>query len=250
MSFGFVARSIARTFNAHPVLRSIDLEVPSGTTTALIGPSAAGKSVLVRCLLGLSPADAGHVEVAGRSEPSLAGHRDRIGVLFQRNALFDSMTVCDNVAFRLVECEGWPRRRARELARDLLAGVGLPGTVAVQFPSELSGGMQKRAALARALVGDPDLLILDDPTAGLDPVRTTAILDLIDTHRARTGATVLAVTGDMKVARNRFDRIALLHDGIIRWAGTAAAAADSDNPWLEQMLAGRPEGPIRSRVRA
>ena len=236
--------------DGRPVLRSIELEVPAGATTVLIGPSASGKSVLLRCLLGLTPIDTGHVEVAGRSAPNLAGHRDRIGVLFQRNALFDSMTVCDNVAFRLVECDGWSRRRARERARELLAGVELPEAAAALFPSELSGGMQKRAALARALVGDPELLILDDPTAGLDPVRTTAILDLIDAHLARTGATVLAVTGDMKVARRRFDRIALLHDGTIRWAGTADEAAASRNPWLEQMLAGRAEGPIRSRVRA
>ena len=170
-------------------------------------------------------------------------------MLFQRNALFDSMTVRDNVAFRLVECDGRPRRAAREQATRLLAGVGLPERVAALYPSELSGGMQKRAALARALAGDPGLLVLDDPTAGLDPVRTTAILDLIDAHRARTGATVLAVTGDMKVAKFRFDRIAMLHDGVIQWSGEAGEAVKTGNPYLEQMLAGRADGPIRAKIR-
>ena len=172
----------------------------------------------------------------------------RIGVLFQQNALFDSMTVWENVAFPLINSHGVKPRQARDRAISRLLDVGLSEEMAHLFPVELSGGMQKRVGVARAMAGDPDLLILDDPTAGLDPILTNAILDLIETSVAGTGTTVLAVTGDMKAARARFDRVAMLFDGAIRWVGETKDAADAGDPYLEQMLEGRAEGPIRMRL--
>jgi phospholipid/cholesterol/gamma-HCH transport system ATP-binding protein len=244
MSLGISINALDKTFGEKPVLKDLSLEVPAGRSTVLIGPSASGKSVLIRCILGLLDIDAGDIKIGGK----VGVEASRIGVLFQQNALFDSMTVWENVAFPLINSLGVNPRIARDRAISRLLDVGLSEDMALLYPVELSGGMQKRVGVARAMAGDPDLLILDDPTAGLDPILTNAILDLIEASVAGTGTTVLAITGNMKAARERFDRIAMLFDGAIRWAGATGDAAKAGDPYLEQMLEGRAEGPIRMRL--
>ena len=217
MSLGLTINGVAKSFDGTPVLHQVSLEVPPGQATVLIGRSATGKTVLLRCILGLLRPDAGTIHLGdssahlgdssahlGDSSATSVANGNRIGVLFQRNALFDSMTVWENVAFQDITNHRVARHRARDKALAGLAAVGLSPEMAHLQPSELSGGMQKRAALARAMASEPDLLLLDDPTAGLDPILTTAILDLIDAYAARSGATVFAITGDMKIARSRF----------------------------------------------
>ncbi len=244
MSLDISITSLAKSFGDKPVLKDITLEVPAGRSTVLIGPSASGKTVLIRCILGLLEHDAGDILIGG----STTVDASRIGVLFQQNALFDSMTVWENVAFPLINSLGMARRKARDRAIARLQDVGLSEEMAMLFPVELSGGMQKRVGVARAMAGDPDLLILDDPTAGLDPILTNAVLDLIEFSVSGTGATVLAITGDMKAARSRFDRIAMLYDGLIRWQGDTADAGAARDPYLDQMLESRAEGPIKMRL--
>lgn len=244
MSLDISISHLAKSFGDKAVLGDVSLEVPAGRSTVLIGPSASGKSVLIRCILGLMERDAGEVRIGGGE---IADTR-RIGVLFQQNALFDSMKVWENVAFPLINSHGVAPREARERAMARLLDVGLTEEMAMLYPVELSGGMQKRVGVARAMAGNPELLILDDPTAGLDPILTNAILDLIEASVEGSGATVLAITGNMHAARARFDRIAMLYDGIIRWQGDSADAGKADDPFLEQMLEGRAEGPIRMRL--
>lgn len=245
MSLDISITSLAKSFGDKTVLSDVSLEVPAGKSTVLIGPSACGKSVLIRCILGLMSQDSGEVRVGGAASVDST----RIGVLFQQNALFDSMSVWENVAFPLMNSHGMTKRQARERAIARLLDVGLSEEMAMLYPVELSGGMQKRVGVARAMAGEPELLILDDPTAGLDPILTNAILDLIEASVEGSGATVLAITGNMHAARSRFDRIAMLYDGIIRWQGESEAAADAGDPYLAQMLEGRAEGPIRMRLR-
>jgi phospholipid/cholesterol/gamma-HCH transport system ATP-binding protein len=244
MSIDISIVSLAKSFGGKPVLKDVSLEIPAGRSTVLIGPSASGKSVLIRCILGLLDMDGGTISIGGRTNFDTS----RIGVLFQQNALFDSMTVWENVAFPLINSHGVSKHVARDQAVAQLLDVGLSEEMAMLYPVELSGGMQKRVGVARAMAGAPKLLVLDDPTAGLDPILTNAILDLIQTSVAGTGATVLAITGDMKAARSRFDRVAMLFDGAIRWIGETADAGGADDPYLEQMLQGRADGPIRMRL--
>jgi phospholipid/cholesterol/gamma-HCH transport system ATP-binding protein len=248
MSLGISISSLAKSFDGKVILKDVSLELPAGRSTVLIGPSACGKSVLVRCILGLMSIDGGKIRIGDQPPRRTSNESERIGVLFQQNALFDSMTVWENVAFPLINTHGLSRRLARDRAIDTLLQVSLSPDIAMLYPVELSGGMQKRVAVARAMVGDPDLLILDDPTAGLDPILTNAILELIESSTASTGATVLAITGDMAVARSRFDRIAMLYGGVIRWSGDSVDAETADDPYLQQMLEGRAEGPIQMRI--
>jgi phospholipid/cholesterol/gamma-HCH transport system ATP-binding protein len=248
MSLDISITGVAKSFGGKAVLKDVSLEVPAGRSSVLIGPSASGKSVLARCILGLMTPDAGEIRIGGELASPDNGASEKIGVLFQQNALFDSMTVWENVAFQLTNTLGRSRRVARDQAFAKLAEVGLSADMAVLHPVELSGGMQKRAAIARAMACDPQLLILDDPTAGLDPILANAILDLIENRVASSGATVLAITGDMKAARARFARIAMLHDGVIRWAGESAAADTAEDPYFQQMIQGRADGPIRMQV--
>jgi phospholipid/cholesterol/gamma-HCH transport system ATP-binding protein len=248
MSLGISISSLVKSFDGKIVLKELSLEVPAGRSTVLIGPSACGKSVLMRCILGLMNINSGVIRIGNQPASQDSNEPKRIGVLFQQNALFDSMTVWENVAFPLINNYGISRRLARDRAIDKLEQVSLSPEIAMLYPMELSGGMQKRAAVARAMVGDPDLLILDDPTAGLDPILTNAILDLIQSSISSTGATVLAITGDMAMARSRFNRIAMLYDGMIRWSGDSVDAETAEDPYLRQMLQGRAEGPIQMPI--
>lgn len=246
---------LAKSFVDKEVLRSVSLTIPAGESTVLIGPSATGKSVLLKCLLGLMPIDGGSMkygdtELHGLDADGWTDFQSRAGMLFQQNALFDSLRIWENVAFRLLNHGKVPRKEARERALRRMAEVGLGEEMADLYPVELSGGMQKRVGVARAMIGDPELLILDDPTAGLDPILTNSILSLIERETAGKDTTVLVVTGDMKAARSRFDNVAMLFDGEIKWFGKRESVPDADDPYLEQMINGRARGPIKMRLAA
>ncbi len=253
MSVAVKARGVVKSFGDKPVLRGIDLEVPPARSTVLVGPSSSGKSVLLKCLLGLLPMDSGEVhydetDLASLDKGALERLMRGVGVLFQQNALFDSLTVWENVAFTLIHGQGMGRRAARRRALETLASVGLQPAVADLSPAELSGGMQKRAALGRAIAAEPAFLVLDDPTAGLDPILTNTIVSLIREAIGRTGATALAVTSDMTVARHGFDRLAMLHGGEIIWQGETGEIDASGNAHLDQLINRRAQGPIQMRT--
>ena len=252
MSITVTARGVVKAFDGRPVLRGVDLDVPQGQSTVLVGPSSCGKSVLLKCLLGLVPMDGGGVRFGDADLASLdRGGLERlmqdVGVLFQQNALFDSLSVWENVAFTLIHGRGVGRRAARSRALEILASVGLRPEVAALSPAELSGGMQKRVALGRAIAAEPRFLVLDDPTAGLDPILTSTIVTLIRGAIERSGATALTVTSDMAIARRSFDRLAMLHDGAILWQGATGEIDASGNAYLDQLINRRAEGPIRMR---
>ena len=255
MSITVSARGVVKAFGGKPVLRGVDLYVPEGQSTVLVGPSSGGKSVLLKCLLGLMPMEGGSVrfgdtDLASLDKSGLERLMRGVGVLFQQNALFDSLSVWENVAFTLIHGHGMARRPARQRAVDILVSVGLRPDVAGLSPDELSGGMQKRVALGRAIAAEPRFLVLDDPTAGLDPILTGAIVALIRDAIERNGATALTVTSDMGIARQSFDRLAMLHDGTILWQGAAGDIDESGNAYLDQLINQRAEGPIRTRTTA
>lgn len=236
---------LRKSFGANAVLDGIDLEVPRGESLVVIGGSGTGKSVLLKCILGLVRPDAGLVRLHGeeatpeRREAFLA----RFGMLFQGGALFDSLPVWQNVAFRHLS-SGLPRAEARARAVEVLARVGLPAPTADLYPAELSGGMQKRAALARAIAASPEVVFFDEPTAGLDPIMAGVINGLIREAVTGLGATAVTITHDMTTVRAVADRVAMLHGGRIRWLGPVAALDRSGDAHVEQFVHGRAEGPI------
>lgn len=237
------ATGLHKSFGAKRVLAGIDLFVPKGQSLVVIGGSGTGKSVLLKCLLGLERADQGQVEIAGLTNPAPQALAGQVGMLFQGAALFDSLPVWQNVAFRLLKT-GTPRPEARALAVEKLARVGLGPQVADLFPAELSGGMQKRVGLARAIAASPAVLFFDEPTAGLDPVMSGVINTLIRSIVTETGATAVTITHDMRTLSEVADRVALLHDGRLHWQGPAAEVMSSPDPVLHQFTRGLPEGPI------
>lgn len=242
-------RDLHLSFAGRPVLRGVDLAFAAGERLALIGPSGGGKSVLAKCILGILRPDRGAIAVDGRDVRTLTGHERealmrRCGVLFQAGALFDSLPIWENVAFGLVEGRGMARDAARRIALDKLAAVGLDADVADLLPDALSGGMRRRVALARAIAADAELLFLDDPTAGLDPITTAAIDGLIEDQTRALRATTLVITQDMASVRRLADQVAMLYQGRIIWTGTAASLDRPGNAYVEQFVEGRAEGPI------
>jgi len=246
---------LAKAFGEKQVLRDVSLQLERARSTVLIGPSSSGKTVLLKCLLGLLTPDAGRIETEGRELRSLSAEErarlsERIGVVFQQNALFDSLTCWENVAFRLLQRPGTRREEARAAAVEGLARFGLRPEVAERSPAEISGGMQKRVALARAFATDPEILLLDAPTDGLDPIMTRHTNELIRRAVEGRGATVLTITTDMRSALDFHDRLAMLHEGRIVWQGSTEEAHGAAEPQLRQLLEGNSEGPIRMAVRA
>lgn len=244
---------LRKTFGPLTALSGISFGLPKGESLALIGPSAAGKSVLLKCLAGLYSPDGGQVCIGGQDLARLpAGARtalgEKIGMLFQHNALFDSLRIWENVAFRLMESGALGRRAARAAAIELLGAVGLGRDAADLFPADLSGGMQKRVGIARAIAADPEILLLDNPTAGLDPVLANHIHNLIGDIVRHRGVTVITVTNEMSAARSRYHYLGMLHEGRLRWYGRSEDIHPGDNPYLDQMLAGAAQGPISMRV--
>ena len=223
---------VSKAFGDNTVLRGVSVSLPEGSSTAMIGPSASGKSVLLKCAAGLHGIDSGHIDVLGQTDvDDWTDLRPRIGILFQRNALFDSMKVWENVAFPLRR-HGMAKAAAKVEASRLLALVGLDERAAHGQPKDLSGGMQKRVALARAIAGSPDLLLLDDPTAGLDPVMAASVEQLVRYTMHANQATALIVTADVKNLGERFDRVAILDRGSIVWNGPAVELQHDAHPLL------------------
>ena len=236
------------------VLDDLDLDVADGESLVVIGGSGTGKSVLIKCIIGLLEPDAGSIKVDGIEHATMsAAQRQRamvkFGLLFQGGALFDSLPVWENVAFGLVQVNKIDRQEAREIAVETLARVGLPAEVANLMPAELSGGMQKRVSLARAIATQPDIIFFDEPTTGLDPIMGSVIDNLIVDSVRRLGATALSITHDMASARRIADRVAMIYGGKIIWSGPVADIDHCDNPFVEQFVHGRAEGPIKMQVR-
>ena len=245
---------VRKAFGGKIVLDGIDLTVPAGTSMVVIGGSGSGKSVLLKCVLGLIEPDAGRIEIDGQdvltlSRQDQARARARIGMLFQNGALFDSLPVWENVAFGLLASGQIGRGEARSRAAEFLAQVGLAASVGEMSPAELSGGMQKRVALARAIAARPDILFFDEPTTGLDPIMGAVIDGLIVDCVKRLGSTAVAITHDMASARRIGDQAAMIHQGKIVWNGPADRLMDSGNPLVDQFTHGRREGPIQMELR-
>jgi phospholipid/cholesterol/gamma-HCH transport system ATP-binding protein len=243
-------RGVAKAFGPKRVLRGVDLTVAPGSSMVIIGGSGTGKSVTLKCVLGIVRPDSGTIRVDG---DQVAGSRgrdrerllDKFGMLFQGGALFDSLPVWQNVAFRLLQGRrARPRAEARDIAVDKLRRVGLGAETADLFPAELSGGMQKRVGLARAIAAEPEIIFFDEPTTGLDPIMADVINDLIREIVTELGVTAMTITHDMSSVRKIADRVAMLHDGVIRWEGPAGDIDSSGNPYVHQFVNGLPEGPI------
>ncbi len=242
-------RDVHKSFGNNHVLRGVDLTVPTGTSMVIIGGSGTGKSVTLKCILGLVRPDRGQILLDGKDV--LHGDRDaflaRFGMLFQGGALFDSLPVWQNVAFRLLRgALKRPREEARAIALDKLRRVGLRPEQADLFPAELSGGMQKRVGLARAIAADPEIIFFDEPTTGLDPIMAGVINKLIREIVTEMGATAITITHDMASVRAIADHVAMLHDGVIKWTGPVSELDHSGDPYVEQFITGSPEGPIEA----
>jgi phospholipid/cholesterol/gamma-HCH transport system ATP-binding protein len=248
-------RDLHKSFGAKQVLDGIDLDVAEGESVVVIGGSGTGKSVLLKCVLGLLEPDRGSILIDGQEVVGL-GRRAReqvmqkFGMLFQNAALFDSLPVWENVAFGLLNVKRIGRSEAKERAIETLGQVGLGADVADLWPAELSGGMRKRVGLARAIATQPEILFFDEPTTGLDPIMADVINDLIARSVRQLGATAISITHDMASARKIADRIAMLYQGRIIWQGPVAHIDHSGNPYVEQFIHGRGEGPIKLDVRA
>ena len=243
-------RDLRKAFGPKQVLRGIDLDVAAGGSTVVIGGSGTGKSVLLKCVLGILQPDSGSiqvdgVELVGADRGTIAEARAKFGMLFQGGALFDSLPVWENVAFAALARNGIARSEARKLAIDTLAKVGLGPEVADLSPAELSGGMQKRVGLARAICVRPEILFFDEPTTGLDPIMADVINELIRGTVSNLGATALSITHDMASVRKIADIVAMLYDGRIVWSGPVARLDDSGDAFVDQFVHGRSHGPIR-----
>ena len=246
---------VTKAFGPKKVLQGIDLDVAPGESMVVIGGSGSGKSVLLKCILGLMKPDRGSIKVDNEETCDLTDRgRARVmrkfGMLFQGGALFDSLRVWENVAFGPIQSDGMPPDQAREIAVAKLGAVGLGPEIGELYPSELSGGMQKRVALARAIAREPEIIFFDEPTTGLDPIMADVINDLIVKCVRELGASALSITHDMASARKIADRIAMLYQGKIIWAGPVPEIDRSNNPYVDQFIHGRAEGPIKMQVRA
>jgi phospholipid/cholesterol/gamma-HCH transport system ATP-binding protein len=248
-------RGVTKSFGPKKVLRGIDLDVTPGESMVVIGGSGTGKSVLLKCILGLMQPDDGSIKVDGIETVDLGDHgrsqvMRKFGMLFQGGALFDSLRVWENVAFGPIQSDGMPTEQAREVAIAKLGNVGLGPEIGELFPAELSGGMQKRVALARAIAREPEIMFFDEPTTGLDPIMADVINDLIVKCVSDLGATAVSITHDIASARKIGHRIGMLHEGRLIWQGSVADIDRSGNAHVDQFIHGRAEGPIQMQVRS
>jgi phospholipid/cholesterol/gamma-HCH transport system ATP-binding protein len=255
MTAKIVIKDLWKSFGPKKVLQGLDLEIDQGESVVVIGGSGTGKSVLLKCILGLLHPDKGEIFVDGQPTTRLSGSdrarmMAKFGMLFQGAALFDSLPVWQNVSFGLIQGQGMRRAEAKRIAIETLAKVGLGPDVADLTPAELSGGMQKRVGLARAIASKPEIIFFDEPTTGLDPIMSDVINQLIAERVRDLGATALSITHDMASARKIADRIVMLYHGRIIWQGRTAEIDHSGNPYVDQFINGRAEGPIQMEVRA
>ena len=247
-------RGVKKRFGSKVVLDGVDLSIETGQSLVVIGGSGTGKSVMIKCVLGILRPDEGEILVDGELVTHLrGGAREaflrKFGMLFQNAALFDSLPVWENVAFGLIQGHGVKRKKAKDIAIETLAKVGLGPDVGELSPSELSGGMQKRVGLARAIATKPEIIFFDEPTTGLDPIMSDVINNLIVDMVRDVGATALSITHDMVSARKIADRIAMLYKGKIVWDGPTTDIDSADNPYVDQFIHGRKDGPIQMEVR-
>ncbi len=243
-------RNLHKAFGHKIVLNGVDLDIAEGESLVVIGGSGTGKSVLIKCIQGLIVPDEGSIKVNGKETVGVDRKKaekmySKMGMLFQGGALFDSLSVWENVAFGLLENEHMPRKQAKEEAVKYLHQVGLGADIADLSPSELSGGMQKRVGLARAIATHPEIIFFDEPTTGLDPIMADVINDLIIDSVKKIGASALTITHDMASARKIADRIAMLYHGKIIWQGTVEELDKTDNPYVLQFVHGSSQGPIK-----
>jgi phospholipid/cholesterol/gamma-HCH transport system ATP-binding protein len=246
---------VHKSFGPKVVLDGVDLSIARGESVVVIGGSGTGKSVMLKSILGILRPEKGSIKVDGEEVIGMGSKdRDRLmlkfGMLFQGAALFDSLRVWENVAFGLIQGRGMDRAKAKDIAIEKLAQVGLAASAGELFPSELSGGMQKRVALARAIAASPDIIFFDEPTTGLDPIMADVINDLIVKCTKELGATALSITHDMASARKIADRIAMLYKGRLVWVGPAKDIDQSGNEFVDQFIHGRAQGPITMELRA
>lgn len=246
-------RGLSKAFGRKVVLKDLDLDIMPGESVVVIGGSGTGKSVLLKCILGIIAPDAGSIRIDGEEVTTMSAHdretvMRKFGMLFQGSALFDSLRVWENVAFGLIQARRMDRAPAKEIALKKLASVGLNADVAELFPVELSGGMQKRVALARAIATEPDIIFFDEPTTGLDPIMSDVINDLIVKCVKDLGATTLSITHDLMSARKIAHRIAMIYGGKIIWSGPVQRIDYTGNAYVDQFIHGRAEGPIKVEV--
>lgn len=242
-------RNVHKRFGSKVVLDGINLTVPKGQSLVVIGGSGTGKSVMIKCVLGIIRPDRGEIFVDGKNVLKMdQGQREAVlrkfGMLFQGAALFDSLAVWENVAFGLIQGRRMKRKAAKDIAIEKLAKVGLGPEVGELYPAELSGGMQKRVGLARAIAADPEIIFFDEPTTGLDPITADVINELIVDRVKDLGATTLSITHDMSSVRKIADRVAMIYKGKIIWEGPRDRIDDSGNDYVDQFIHGRAEGPI------
>jgi len=247
-------KNVHKSFGKKHVLRGVNLDVPAGSSLVVIGGSGTGKSVMLKNILGLLKPDSGSIKVDGKEVTTMSA-RDRektmrkFGMLFQGAALFDSLSVWENVGFGLIQGQGMSRKKAKNIAIESLAKVGLGEDVAILNPAELSGGMQKRVGLARAIASHPEIIFFDEPTTGLDPIMADVINNLIVERVKELGATTLSITHDMASARKIADHIAMIYHGEIIWHGPVEQIDRSGNEYVDQFIHARAEGPIQMDVK-
>jgi phospholipid/cholesterol/gamma-HCH transport system ATP-binding protein len=242
-------KDLHKAFGPKVVLDGVNLSVAKGESMVIIGGSGTGKSVLIKCIIGLIKPDSGLIMVDGKD--ATKGDRDefleQFGMLFQGGALFDSLSVWQNVAFRLLRGQHKrSREEAREIAIEKLRRVGLKPDVADLYPAELSGGMQKRVGLARAIAANPKIIFFDEPTTGLDPIMSGVINELVREIVVEMGATAMTITHDMSSVRAIADKVAMIHNGLVQWTGPIGEMDNSGDPYLDQFINARAEGPIEA----
>ena len=248
-------QNVAKAFGDNQVLRDVSLSVTAEESLAIIGTSGCGKSVTLKCLLGLLHADSGSIRVDGQelihaTRADLEAVRRRFGMTFQFGALFDSLPIWENVTFRLRQRQRLSKTESRDIAAETITQLGLAAHVIDQYPAELSGGMQKRVALARAIADKPEVLLFDEPTSGLDPI-TGGVIDrlIIDSVR-RLGATAITISHDMASVRRIADKVAMVHNGTIIWCGPASEMDDTGIAEVDQFVHGHADGPLTRAAKA
>lgn len=246
-------QGLYKAFGTKKVLQGVDIDVAKGESLVVIGGSGTGKSVLLKNIIGLLQPDKGNIIVDGENTTRLTGSKraeamKKYGYLFQGGALFDSLKIWENVAFGLVQGKGMKRNEAKEIALSKLASVGLDKNVAELYPAELSGGMQKRVSLARAIATNPEIIFFDEPTTGLDPIMADIINDLIVKCSEELGATTITITHDMASARKIAHRVAMIYNGAIIWQGGTNELDKSGNPYVQQFVHGSAKGPIEIKL--
>lgn len=246
-------KDLHKRFGKKKVLSGVNLNVEEGESLVVIGGSGTGKSVLLKNIIGLMRPSKGSVKVDGEETSRLSERRrnevmHKFGYLFQGGALFDSLPIWENIAFGLIQGEGMDRKEAKEIALSKLASVGMEKEIGEHYPAELSGGMQKRVSLARAICTEPEIIFFDEPTTGLDPIMADVINNLIVKCVKELGATAITITHDMASARKIADRMAMIYDGKIIWEGAAGKIENSGNPYVEQFISGSSEGPIEIKL--